>query len=306
MPWTPYKLGKKSESPKWINPDCQLLNNVSHVVHLETAERILKDGKIKSNLISTSSSLVVKNTSVSWFSPNTWSHGSRYGNVEFVFDFAKLIEGKRIYWAGVKDYGVKACCFLVTQRKLDKEYTRYDPSNDIGPWQYFLDEEEYYWNGNITLEFMFEEEISIKNCKDIHFVSHHSKYCNINASKCKDKGMDNLESGKRFIANIVAKDLPLEDHFFANFKGQAKYSLSYIFKRLLRLTADFSCVGEVKSKDHNAEAVLRAAFNFYHLDEIENFEAIAGLFKSKKDFKDSVHNLICKKFQITDKDSLYD
>lgn len=306
MPWTPYKVGKKSDSPKWTNPDCEILNKIGHVVHLETAGRILKDGKIKSNIVSPSSSLEIENVSVAWFSPNSWSDGSRYGNIEFVFDFSKLIEGKNIYWAGVKNYGVNACCFFITKRKLGKEYKKYDPLTDKGPWKYSLEEEEHYWNGKVALEFMFESDISLENCKGLNFVMHHRNFCSIDASKCQDKSVDIFEAGKRFIANVIANDLPVEYHFFGKSRGSAKGNLTRVFKQFLRFTVDFDFIGSIRSKDSSADTLVRAALNFYHLGEMENFETLICMFKSRTDFKDTILTLITKKFKITDIDSLYE
>jgi hypothetical protein len=75
---------------------------VHHVTHTSAALRILEDRKISRGPIYDECSLNDSRTTVVWLSPNQRVYGSRYGNVEFTFDFNALVNGQKIYWLEVQ------------------------------------------------------------------------------------------------------------------------------------------------------------------------------------------------------------
>ena len=107
-PWSPYRLS--------VGPNSQrsALRRVHHVTHVEAALRILADGHIARSLIFDESILNETRTTVVWMSPNVWFHGSRYGNVQFSFDFADLVRGRKLYWVEFD------CELFATRRALPR------------------------------------------------------------------------------------------------------------------------------------------------------------------------------------------
>src|SRR4051795_10329031 len=93
-PWSKYRVGKPSAKKNWTSPDCQPLEEVHHTCHVLDAYRMLEDGRILSSLIWDESCLRNTRTCVAWLSPNEWWDGSLYGNVEFHFNWRRLVADK--------------------------------------------------------------------------------------------------------------------------------------------------------------------------------------------------------------------
>jgi len=71
--------------------DRRSLKQVSHVTHLNSALNVFADGRIRSGLVYDESKLKEDRIQVTWFSPNEWQYGYRYGNVRLDFDWKRLV-----------------------------------------------------------------------------------------------------------------------------------------------------------------------------------------------------------------------
>ena len=92
---------------------------VHHVTHTHAALRIIEDRKITRGLIYDKCSLNDTRTTVVWLSPNQWVNGSRYGNVEFTYNFKNLTKHCKVYWVEVHTgYSPHACRFLITDEDV--------------------------------------------------------------------------------------------------------------------------------------------------------------------------------------------
>src|SRR6266566_2491650 len=116
--WQKFKVGKISAKPNFTNPDCQPLHEIYHVAHIPVAVEILRTGCLTPRLVYDKSKLNQRRITVIWLSPNLWNAGSRYGNVQFVFDWKRLVEGnrKRFYWVEAVNYNPEACRILITKQ----------------------------------------------------------------------------------------------------------------------------------------------------------------------------------------------
>ena len=86
---------------------CSSLTEVHHVVHVPGARRIIEDGHIRAGLVYDESRLNRSRLCVSWLSANTWANGSIYGNVQFTFDWRRIVKGRHVYWVeAMTDYFV--------------------------------------------------------------------------------------------------------------------------------------------------------------------------------------------------------
>ena len=94
-------------------------SQVTHTCHMRTALTIFADRQIKADLVYDSSRLNTERIRVVWMSPNSWYHGSRYGNVALAFDWNSLVEAKRFYWVEVAEYNTPACRIIITDQNRD-------------------------------------------------------------------------------------------------------------------------------------------------------------------------------------------
>jgi hypothetical protein len=142
--------------------DCIEITTVHHGTHVAEARRIIEDGMIEARLVYDESLLNTTRTSVTWFSPNIWVNGSRYGTVQFTFPWRKLLGGRNIYWVEViKEYQPHACRFLLTDRTLkNTDLVEYDPETAFGPLRHRNG--RWYRNPNVTLEFMLDEHVNVR------------------------------------------------------------------------------------------------------------------------------------------------
>ena len=150
--WKPYAC---TVPARGVTGTCTVLSTVHHVTHTGLALRILADGKITRGLIYDESILNDTRTTVVWLSPNSWYDGSRYGCVQFTFDFADIVARRKIYWVEVRKYKRDAYRFILSDQDLSKlPVTPYDPTTEEGPLRHVNG--LWYWNSVHTAEFMLE------------------------------------------------------------------------------------------------------------------------------------------------------
>ncbi|MDY0748716.1 hypothetical protein SNE35_29730 [Paucibacter sp. R3-3] len=284
-PWKPYKVGAPSTNTGW-SVDCQPFDEVSHVSHIESALRIVEDRKIKQGLVFDESILNTERVLVSWLSPNSWAYGYRYGNVRFTFDFASLVKGKKYYWVEViTKYKPPALRILVTTEDHSARLTPYDPEKGDGPWWYDSSNDKHYYNGAYTLEFMFEQDLPIRELKKVDFVQHHSDYCSVHRTSpnsCSEIGMHGSKAGARFLAMAAGRGVSLqrlrdtlveEDNKLSDRTTDA---LGWIALKLRKVVF----TQQVKSSSDTGHAVARAVLNALAANEIEDAQLLASLFWS--------------------------
>ncbi|MGD1090023.1 MAG: hypothetical protein ABR955_15065, partial [Verrucomicrobiota bacterium] len=92
-PWSRFRVGTPSKKANWVSADCQQLTNIYHVAHIPVALEILRSRFLTPRLVYDKSKLNQRRITVTWLSPNWWNDGSRYGNVQFAFDWKQLISG---------------------------------------------------------------------------------------------------------------------------------------------------------------------------------------------------------------------
>jgi hypothetical protein len=182
------------------------LTRVRHITHVEIARRVIADNEITAGLIYDESKLNSSRTCVSWMSPNTWIQGSMYGTVQFTFDWASLIAGRRLYWVEhITKYSPAAYRFFVTDRRLgpSDSVVPYDPRHDDGPIREQGD--KWYWRNDHTCELMIDSSIGLDQCIGFDFIEHHGQYCRLHPrSLCPDQTASIESTGARVLASILA------------------------------------------------------------------------------------------------------
>jgi hypothetical protein len=310
-PWEKYKVGTKSERANWVNASCQELDVVYHVAHLETAERILKDNCCRAGLIYDKSKLKSERILVNWLSPNTWANGSRYGNVAFQMDFKKLIENRDFYWVESIPYSPDACRILITENDHDHHLLKYDPRVGTGPWYYDEEEDTHYWNGTYTLEFMLEDDMSLSDFSAICFFDHHPNFCNISPETCAEKNLQGSIAGERFVAGIMANNLPVNVKHFRESKRGKYQPTQLLINAIDKIT--YRSVGRTMFKDGHilsdddlAPVIIKAILQQIRNNDIAGCKLLISLFYDVTHFKAALVDAAVKKFRLSSGGRLLD
>jgi hypothetical protein len=206
--WTPYRVGAKSANPAFTETKCSPLERVMHVTHVRHALSVLDAGAIESRLVYDESRLNTTRIHVVWLSPNTWdgAGGSRYGGVSFGFEWRALIEGMTPYWIGAMTiYRPTACRILLSRTDRSQEYRRYDPTLGDGPWWYEQAANKHWWNGEVCLEIMLENEgehdLVLDRADGMEFVRHHAERCNLDpGGECRDANRQPAQASTELIS----------------------------------------------------------------------------------------------------------
>ena len=189
---------------KGFDNACMEFDEVTHVAHVTDAIRVIEDHRIRSSLVYDESCLNTKRTQVSWVSPKTWAHGYIYGNVAFVFDWAKLVKDQRVYWVEHRQTtGQQICRFLICEDEFtDDDLEEYDYTKPHGPLFYDEATNQWYHNNKITSEYMIMDDLYLHQCKAIRFVDHHRHYCN-KTSSCPDLRRSRSDAGADVLGGLI-------------------------------------------------------------------------------------------------------
>ncbi|MEO5990931.1 MAG: hypothetical protein ABIP68_04790 [Ferruginibacter sp.] len=293
--WTKYKVGKITNSNDFSN-DCQKLETLKHVTHIESAIRILKDKNITAGLVYDKSLLNNDRILVNWLSPNNWNRGSRYGNIEFNFDFKKICEGHNYYWVEVMtNYNPHACRILITENDYSSTLKPYDPKNGDGPWYHNRKDDRHYWNGKFCLEFMIENNLSLSTCETISFTNHHKNYCNIDPKTCSDKNLLGIKARLRFFSGIIANEIYIqEDKVIPN--NNLWNPIKCFYNDIENKIRKKKFLGNIKATHQSAISLVMASLNFLANDDDVNFRRTLLLFENSEEFLKVFGDLIIQKF----------
>src|SRR5690606_23876400 len=99
--------------------------------------------------------------------------GSRYGNVEFRFDWSSIAGAGQAWWVGSMGYTPQAARILITDRTPDAslQLMPYDP-NVPGPWERRAPGRDL-WNYEICVEILAERDLSLDAVTELRCVGHH-------------------------------------------------------------------------------------------------------------------------------------
>lgn len=309
--WTRFSVSRTKPTARWTEPDCQKLESIDHITHMESAARALLDGTIKAALVFDESRLNRDRIRIVWLSPNDWSGagGSRYGNVKFAFDWKALIQGKNYYWVESMAYRVAAARILVTDSNYDSKLLRYDPSSGDGPWWFDESDDAHYWNGNHCLEIMLEEDLSLEKAKGVDFVDHHSKFCNVAGAKCPCCGLRRDKAGGIFLARIIGQRLdPSKLKWVDN--GIPQPVLERAFYQIRRdfehLSKGLAFRGRIRQADSATLPISRAILGAYAGGNAEELATLMGLMLSTEHVTKSCAKAISGAFGLSSWEDLYD
>jgi hypothetical protein len=295
MPWHQFHVG----SPDTSQYDCQPLTKVYHTAHLESAHRIIIDGKIRSGLVFDESKLKTERILVAWLSPNEWIQGSRYGSISFVFDWPTLSEGHRAYWIESIHHRPKGSRILLTMNDHSNKpdlFIPYDPKAGGGPWWFDVASGTHYWNAEHYLEFMVEHDIDMSDLKGLEYVEHHKRQCKISPRNCPERGLQPWDAAGRFLARLAASKATFPpsilDRGGNSWEGYAKVAFGRI-ESIAKVQAHGVIGGDLTPENPGSAAIARALLNAYANPKLrDEIPYLVGLFRNRKALRESCRSLI--------------
>lgn len=305
--WNAYRIGDESKRENWTNNSCRPFDDVYHVAHRRAALHIIEDRRIRAGLVYDRGILKTKRIGVSWVSPNTWGLGSRYGNVEFRFPFAALLERKNAYWVEViTDYKIPALRFLITDQDRSAIATPYDPTARDGPWWYDESRKAHFFNGDDCVEFMIEGDVPLADCEGIDFVSHHANYCcenRMNPSSCPDLDLSKGRAGSLFLARLLGQNYPIEQLGLTSDRvaGRvASATFAYGMSSFLMWVHHWveAPYGTVDASPGLRSGLARAVLAAYGEERMDDAKALLAAFGSKEDFFSALSDVLTRRLGV--------
>jgi hypothetical protein len=279
------------------------LTTVRHVTHVPLARRIIEDGKIKAGLVYDKSRLNTSRLSVTWVSANAWGLGSIYGTVEFQFDWKMLVAGQKIYWVEVMDeYKPPAYRFLLSKRPIESSLLKtYDPASARGPLKFV--ENEWYWNGSNTSEFMVADDLPLDNVSGLDFVKHHGKFCQPRAHDCDDmRSQPSLaQIGGKVLAYILGHDLHVLDKHLKPAESANENEQNFLFEQAFKGLSEAlsnSKFGGALDLNSSCDRVTRGALALYGMDQIERAKELLSVIMKRGYFESALRRVVRTHFNV--------
>ncbi len=282
--------------------DYSKLDEICHVTHIRHAVAILDDGLIRARPVYDKSRLNETRIHVVWLSPNDWdgAEGSRYGNVEFRYNWRDLIEGMRYYWVGTMSYTkTTACRILLTKNDPTTWYrvcngksepmdlTEYDPTTGGGPWWHDKINDTHHWNGNYCLEVLYEGDLLPADACDLGFVRHAKYLCTLEpGGACRDSDLRANNAAREFLAAAACT--------FDNGGTPPSMTkgINSAFKQLKASFEDYHFGGETTHNDPMAPVFARAMLSAISRRNDSEQKMIAERFKSQEDIVSALRAVI--------------
>jgi hypothetical protein len=309
--WTQRTVGQRSNRPNWTNPDCVPLTTISHVTHIANALEVVRTGNISAGLVYDESTLNTTRTTVVWVSPNNWDNagGSRYGNIEFVFDWIDIQRGLNAYRIEVQEYRPPAYRILLTEKNYDGTYDRYYPDKSPGPWRLDASDNTHHWNCEVCLEVMVEASITLDRCIRTEFCKHHANRCCITPNRCPDRGFDAQRGGSLFVAGVIARDLSVANLKLTELRAGAVCGTSYL-RTAWRGIVDaishdgINHMGLLDATAPEAPAMARAIMAAISARVDSDCDRLCGMFRDRAQVVEACARLTKSKFGIPASQSL--
>lgn len=291
--WAKFKIGNPPTARGWCDPDCRPFEEVSHIAHVSDALRILEDGVIRSSLVWDESKLRTKRTCVSWVSPNSWSKGSLYGNVEFAFDWKTLVSNKQLYW--VEDRATRRQTIIRLlfsgEAFTDEPLEVYDPSRGDGPLWYDNTSGNWYYNGSLTNEYMVLADLNLDSSCRISFCNHHPTLCSKFKSgpTCPDLDRSSASAAATFLARMIGANHKDRVGLLSRKDDPKKLSAGVegaLFELCTRLERKISTTPP-SAKSDAFPSLVRSMCLAYSMGQTTVVEQLGALFSDPKIFREA-------------------
>lgn len=276
------------------------LREIYHVSHVPTALRILEDKRIVARRVDDNSCLDTHRVSVTWMAPNRWPEkGSRYGTVEFAFDFAALVEGRQIYWVeSVDDRSLDTCRMLISDRDVSHlPVKRYDPDRSEGPLR--LIDGEWFWRNNLEFELMVEGDLAMSRCIGVEVVRHNREHCGRrSAYRCDEVNGDEIKTAARIVAGALAGRYRLPSQSLTEGGWVSGFLQRGWFGIVDGLDAQFDDIDGKVSGKQGVELIVTAALMQLADGNVHGATDTAPLVSSAKRVRSSLRRLLRRRTKV--------
>jgi hypothetical protein len=146
--------------------------------------------------------------------------------------------------------------------------------------------EQWYWNGKYTGEFMIDSHLNLADLVKLDFVNHR-RICSKNGNSCNDKNLSKFEAASVFLAIVIGKKLK---HIGPSLLEKVKDDFNFHYTCLYGLRNLFLELAPAKNNkllslsDSEAEAIMTAALLMYGDRQYENSRILVECLSSKKFF----------------------
>ena len=303
--WKRYRCSVTPD-PERASDSAAGLSTVHHIAHLPTARRILEDRRLRAGLVYDESKLNRSRIRVTWLSANNWHPGSFYGNVQFTFDWADVVDGQDFYWVeAMTQYSPTAYRLLLTNRDMNRspDVEPYDPNSDKGPVR--RRKERWFWNDRFTSEFMLEADIPLRKCTGLGFVSHHPAICRTHPRVCNYRDDSPETTAGLLLAFILGFDIRSANHALIEENGDRSKRLTRETDQGIRglwraLAAKHKKFSGPMSTKESAEAILVGALALYGMERLDEAKELISLLKSRDVFETTLVELVKAHFRLRD------
>ncbi len=289
----PLVTSKKEARAEWEEHrilDETTMSEVTHTSHVETALRIVADNCIRAGIVYDKSRLNKTRYHVTWFSPNVWRRGFRYGNIAFCTDFKPIQRTfKFAYWIENASYDIPAPRFLLSTQE-DLPLVLYNPAEDEGPWVWSKSN-GYRREDNVTLEFLIRSDLPLKLIKEIRFVKHHTTFCSNWKrldGECPNLGWSAEKGGAYFMAGLVANGQSLNG---MPVEGPSTF---WAWNHLRAMLSNLEVRPSSRSTANTAYA--RAILHALYRRRKSEANDLSRLFRSREELIDTVRSLVQPEF----------
>lgn len=298
--WEEYCVGESGE----FSTTCRPFETVYHIAHVSDAYRIFEDRRLRATLVRDESKLNKTRSSVTWLSPNTWANGSFYGNIRFEFDWKDLIQDKKFYWVEVMHYSPKAFRILVTDEKPALDLERYRPERDKGPLYHDRENDTWYWNGEMTGEFMLDGDLPLSKCKKVSFDNHHHQTCKKDGRSCPDINRERSRAGAALLSrlisqNVIHGNLRLSRLFLDEEEERLHSDADAAWSRILHSFSRVKPSGKLTHENEAAPLFVEAMLDMYGAGrDIKDIKNIGSLFRSGEELELTLRKQVAKALDI--------
>ena len=280
-------------------------DTVYHICHLDAAFRVFEDGRIRSSLVWDESRLKNTRTCVSWVSSNLWAYGSIYGNMRFDFDWKTLVAGSRFFWVeAMSSYRPTAYRILVSEADHSPSgLRRYDPEVGDGPLYYDRNSEIWYRNGELTGEFLIDDDLLLTNCMKVGFVNHNAT---CRTTGCPHRNRRGVEVGAELMARLAGHNVQKSLTLLLDPKGKylhAEAAEAWLhLKKSLKAPHDSSA--NLKHDHPAARALVSAILDRYGWNRPKGRARLCALFSNTEQLRLALAARMARAFGLTSERAL--
>lgn len=278
-------------------PNVCRLDLLHHVTHAPAAVRILEDGRIARRLVDDGSILDAHRSMVTWLAPNRWVRGSRHGTVQFSFDFAELVAGRRLYWVEyVEGRAIPTCRLLVTDADVrDLPLRRYDPDRSRGPLR--LLDGAWFWRDDVAMEIMFDGDIPLSRCRGLAAVAHNQDYCGRgSAVRCGEVEASTAETAARVLGGFMAGRYGMPAAALVTAGGElAPLVAEGLTGIRVALGVDFGGVAGAVRRKRDVDELVRAALLHLSVGDVAGAVSTVALAASARRVRRALDRLLTRR-----------